>query len=247
MAASLAEAQEIRSVAVFVYHRFDPAAAKPMTVTTPVLRSQLAWLEQHHYRVMPLRAVLAELSGAAPFESGAQAAITVDDGHRSVYSELFPLIRTARIPVTLFIYPSAISNASWALTWDQLREMQASGLVAVESHTYWHPNFHTERRRRNQSDYDAFVDSQLRRSKEVLEARLGAPVDAIAWPFGIVDSELETAARRDGYSAAFAYVGGPARPGDDLLALPRIPVTDADRGDRFGALLSLVKHEKARQ
>jgi peptidoglycan/xylan/chitin deacetylase (PgdA/CDA1 family) len=43
-------------------------------------------------------------------------AITVDDGHLSVYTELYPLILKHRPPVTLFIYPSAISNASYALT-----------------------------------------------------------------------------------------------------------------------------------
>jgi hypothetical protein len=69
-------------------------------------------------------------------------AITVDDGHRSVYTDLYPRIVRLRQPVTLFIYPSAISNAPYALTWAKLSEMARSGLVDEQSHTYWHPNFH---------------------------------------------------------------------------------------------------------
>ncbi|MFW1406334.1 polysaccharide deacetylase family protein, partial [Vibrio parahaemolyticus] len=92
----------------------------------------------------------------------------------------------------------AISNASYAITWEQLHEMQASGFVDVQSHTYWHPNFHIERKRRSPADYRAFVDDQLRRSRQVLEARLKTPVDLLAWPFGIVDSELEAAAQQAG-------------------------------------------------
>jgi peptidoglycan/xylan/chitin deacetylase (PgdA/CDA1 family) len=235
-----AAAQGPQGVAVLVYHRFDPRTAAPTTVTTATFQSQLAWLAQHRYRIIPLRAALAALDGTAPRPPGPAVAITADDGHRSVYTELFPLIRGQRIPVTLFVYPSAISNAPYALTWEQLREMEASGLVDVQSHTYWHPNFRTERRRLSPAAYQAFVEVQLRRSKAVIEARLGKPVDMLSWPFGIVDAELEAAARRAGYRAAFAYAGGPAEPGADPLAVPRIPIADGDRGERFGALLKPI-------
>lgn len=223
-------------VPILVYHRFDPRTPGATTVTLAAVQDQLAWLDAHGYRVVPLRAAVAGL-GARGGAAAREAAITVDDGHRSVYEVLFPLIRARRIPVTLFIYPSAISNAAYALTWSQLAEMQASGLVDVESHTYWHPNFRTERTRLPPADYAAFVDRQLSKSKAVLEARTGGRVDLLAWPFGIVDPDLEAAAGRAGYAAAFAYQGGPARAGSDPLALPRIPVSDADRGARFGALI----------
>lgn len=230
-------AAEARGIPILAYHRFDPVAAGSTTVTVAALEAQLAWLSQHDYRIIPLRQAVAELTITAPPPHNPAAVITVDDGHKSVYTVLFPLIRKMRIPVTLFIYPSAISNAAYALTWTQLQEMQASGLVDVESHTYWHPNFKVERRRRSPAEYQAFVDTQLVRSKAILEKQLGRPVDQLAWPFGIVDFDLEAAARRAGYVTALAYAGGPARPGDDLFALPRIPIADADRGGRFAALL----------
>jgi peptidoglycan/xylan/chitin deacetylase (PgdA/CDA1 family) len=230
-----ARAQAASPIPILVYHRFDAAEPGPTTVTAATFQGQLAWLAQHGYRIVPLREAVAELAAPGGSRQPRSAVITVDDGHESVYAVLFPLIRQARVPVTLFIYPSAISNASYALTWAQLAEMQASGLVDVESHTYWHPNFKTERRRLDPAAYQAFVDAQLVRSKGVLESRLRKPVDQLAWPFGIVDPDLEAAARRAGYAAAFAYAGGAARPGQDALALPRIPVTDSDRGARFAA------------
>jgi peptidoglycan/xylan/chitin deacetylase (PgdA/CDA1 family) len=223
---------------ILVYHRFDPTRAGPTTVTTDVFESQLAWLARHRIQIVRLRDAVAGLSTPTTTPATRQTVLTVDDGHISVFTVLFPLIRKHGIPVTLFIYPSAISNASYAMTWDQLREMRASGLVDVQSHTYWHPNFKAERRRRTPPDYHAFVDNQLRRSKATLEARIAEPVDMLAWPFGIVDPDLEDAARAAGYRFAFAYEGGVAQFGDDPLALPRIPVTGASRGERFGALLS---------
>ncbi|HWA63684.1 MAG TPA: polysaccharide deacetylase family protein [Caulobacteraceae bacterium] len=241
LAAPFTRAADAGGAPILVYHRFDAAVAGPTTVTMAAFEAQLAALSRRGYRIVPLRQAVAELAGTAPRPASPFAAITVDDGHRSVYSVLFPAIRKARIPVTLFVYPSAISNAPYALTWPQLREMQASGLVDVESHTYWHPNFRTERRRRTEADYRAFVAMQLGRSRSVLERELGKPVDQLAWPFGIVDPDLEAAARAAGYHSAFAYAGGPAKTGQDLLALPRIPVTDADRGRRFETLIGADK------
>lgn len=214
---------------ILVYHRFHPSEPGPTTVTLRAFEAQLAWLTAHGYALAPLSAVLTELAAPPGRPVRRLAAITVDDGHGSVRSELYPLILKREIPVTLFIYPSAISNVSYALTWAQLKEMQASGLVDIQSHTYWHPNFKTERRRLGSADYAAFVDAQLRHSRATLEQRLAKRVDRIAWPFGIVDPDLEAQARLAGYVAGFAYEGGPARPGEDMLSLPRIPVNDATR------------------
>lgn len=225
-----------QTIPILVYHRFDPALLGPTTVRTAVFDSQLAWLEQHHYRVLSLHAAIDVLHSHLEIH-GPAVAITVDDGHRSVYTEMFPLILKHRIPVTLFIYPSAISNARYALTWQQLQRMQESGFVEVQSHTYWHPNFRKEQARLGATQYDAFIKVQLERSRQTLESRLGIKVDALAWPFGIYDSQLEEAARLAGYQAAFAYEGGPARAGCDEFAIPRIPVSDRDTGLRFRQLL----------
>jgi len=231
-------ASPAQEVPVLVYHRFDPAHAGSTTVRTSVFEGQLIWLTEHGYRVVPLSEAVDMMRGRGSLEGPRNVVITVDDGHRSVYSELFPLIQRYRIPVTLFIYPSAISHASYALTWEQLHTMQKSGLVDIESHTYWHPNFNRERARLSPEAYQKFVAFQLERSKSVLEEKFGIKVMMLAWPYGIYDAELEKAASDAGYSEAFAYSGGPAHPGCDLLAIPRIPVSDADQGERFAALLA---------
>ena len=225
-------------IGILAYHRFDPTTPGPTTVTNGAFERQLEWLVEHHYKFVPLRAVVDGLTGKAPPVVEPAVAITADDGHRSVYTEMFPIIKKRHIPVTLFIYPSAISNASYALTWDQLKEMHNSGLVDVESHTYWHPDFRKERARQSPEEYRAFVDNQLTRSKSVLEDKLGITVDMLAWPYGIVDPELEAAAKRAGYVVAFGFGGGATMPrGDDLFALPRVPMSDAVQGASLDALL----------
>jgi peptidoglycan/xylan/chitin deacetylase (PgdA/CDA1 family) len=224
-------------VPILVYHRFGPRVADSMTVRTQVFESQLKQIEDGGFRVIPLRQLVDHLAGRGPPPPPRSVAITVDDAHRTVYTELLPLARKKRLPVTLFVYPSVISNASYAMTWAQLAELRASGLFDIQSHTYWHPHFFRERRRLEPEAYARFVDWQLAKSKQVLEAKLGGQVDLLAWPFGLHDDELKARAAKAGYVAAFTLERRPARSSDDPLAVPRYLITDAQKGPFFDAIL----------
>ena len=118
----------------------------------------------------------------------------------SVNTLLYPIVLRRHVPVTLFIHPSAISHAPYALTWTQIRTMAHSGLVDVQSHTHWHPDFRRERAQRSTADYQRLVDLQLQRSQSVPEAQIGTRLTMLAWPYGIVDTDLEAAAARTGWS-----------------------------------------------
>ena len=225
------------STTILVYHRFGPVLADDMTVRTAVFQSQLDLIAQRGYRVLPLKGLLAALGDSNASALAHSVVLTVDDGHRTVYTDLFPVILKHRLPVTLFIYPSAISNAPYALTWDQLAEMKASGLVDVQSHTFWHPNFNVERNRLAPAAYEKFVREQFATSKAILERRLHGTVDLLAWPFGIYDEQLMQWAQETGYRAAFTIERRAASRADKMMALPRYLVVDADRGARFDALL----------
>jgi peptidoglycan/xylan/chitin deacetylase (PgdA/CDA1 family) len=225
-------------VPILLYHRFGPVVADTMTVTTATFEAQLRLVREGGYSIIPLRDLLRSLEGGFGALPPRAVVVVADDGHRTVYSDMFPLIRKYRIPVTLFIYPSAISNARYALTWEQLREMKASGLVDIQSHTYWHPNFNVERKRLLPEAYDRLVRDQLTWSKQAIEKRLGGSVDLLAWPFGIYDPALMQTARETGYVAAFSIDRRPVTPSENALALPRYIVTDGDRGKVFERLLS---------
>jgi len=225
-------------VPILVYHRFGPVVADSMMVTTPVFVSHLDYLQENGYTVIPLRQFVAYRLGNAPPPPPCAVVITVDDAHRSVYTGMLPLVKQYRIPVTLFVYPSAISNASYAMTWQQLAEVLGTGFFDIQSHTYWHPNFHHEKKRLPPAAYDALVEMQLTKSKDILERRLGTHVDMLAWPFGIYDDDLIKNAVSVGYVAALTLDRHHASLSDPLMALPRYLLTNADRDKAFARLLS---------
>ncbi|TPQ42758.1 polysaccharide deacetylase, partial [Cupriavidus pinatubonensis] len=159
-----------REVPVLVYHRFAEHAVDTMTVRTETMRAHLRFLEDNGYRIVPLEDVLAWRAGGPDNLPPRAVVLSVDDGHRSVYEVLWPMLASRPVHVTLFIYPSAISNAPYAMTWDQLRALKRTGWFDIESHSYWHPNFRTERARQAPDAFRHFAHDQLRRSRERIEA-----------------------------------------------------------------------------
>jgi len=232
-----ASAAETFRVPILLYHRFGATVADGMTVTTPVFEAQMKYLHDNGYTVIPLRRLVDYYRGKAPAPEPKSVVIAEDDAHKSVYSDMLPIMKKYRYPVTIFAYPSAISNAKYAMTWDQLRDLTKTGLFDVQSHTYWHPNFKKERRKLSQAALDAFVMTQLKKSKLRLEAEIGSRVDMLAWPFGIYDKYLLQKATEAGYGATFTIERRHATASDSVLKLPRYLLVNADSGKAFAQLL----------
>lgn len=214
-------AAEPASTPILIYHRFHPTRAGSTTTPTPVFAAQLAWLAKNNYHGERLHDLVTALYAGVRLDPMA-VVITVDDGHRSVYTDMYPLILRYRMPVTLFVVPEMISNGSAALTWEQLAEMHEFGLVDVELHTFSHPNLLRAQARRSAANFRAFVAYQLELSRAVLSEQLGVTADLLAWPYGLYDARLEQLAADNGYIAAVGIAGRPVQAGDDLFALPRM-------------------------
>ena len=224
-------------VSILVYHRFGSVVSDSMTVRTSTFEWQLRYLRDHRYTVIPLRTLVDYLIHQSPPLPQHSVVITADDGHRSVFTDMLPVVQENAIPVTLFVYPSAISNASYAMTWAQLDTLRGTGLFDIQSHTYWHPNFAVEKRRLAPTAYRAFATTQLCGSRTVLRDKLGVEAALLAWPFGIHDAELEDLARECGYVAGFTLERRDAGPAKNLMAVPRFLVTDGAIGKSFTAML----------
>ena len=236
LVASASCAESFR-VPILLYHRLGPTVADGMTITTTVFESHMKYLHDNGYTVIPLRQLIDHYRGKAPAPKPKSVVIVEDDAHKSVYSEMLPVIRKYRYPVTIFTYPSAISNAKYAMTWDQLRELKKTGLFDIQSHTYWHPNFKKERKKLSATALDQLVMTQLKKSKSRLQTELGGTVDMLAWPFGIYDDYLIGKAAEAGYVATFTIDRRHAASSDPVMKLPRYLLVNADSGKAFVQLL----------
>lgn len=68
--------------------------------------------------------------------------LTFDDGYDDNYNELFPILQRHNAKATIFVITDMIGTPRH-LTPAQIREMDASGLVSIQSHTVSHENLST--------------------------------------------------------------------------------------------------------
>ncbi len=208
---------------ILLYHSVSPSFGAPprrsLNVGPGRFREQLEGLIRAGYRFWPLRDLIAHASDGSPLP-GRVAAVTFDDGFASVYLHAFPVLKELGVPATVFLttafigdpdpfpfdrwgrcYRDAVPEDAWRpLSWTEIKEMEASGLVEFGSHTHSHANF------KRRSD-DLFRD--LRRSVSVLNRRLGKGDRGFSFPFGsvragFVDEALIDAAKRAGVTCGLS-------------------------------------------
>lgn len=235
-----------QKIPILCYHRFGAEVSDSMTIKTSAFAQQLGWLKTNGYTVIPLDTAAKYLHGEVKSIPAKSVVITVDDGHKSVYSDMAPLVKKYRIPVTLFIYPSAISNAKYAMTWDQLRELEATKLFTVESHTYWHPNFNHEKKKLSPDEYVKFVHKQLGGAKQTLEKKMGHEVKYLAWVFGIYDDNLLNEAKKEGYTMALTIDRRHASTQDSMMAQPRYMIVSIHDLKRFEQMVNGAEEKGSR-
>ncbi|MFY7864287.1 polysaccharide deacetylase family protein [Roseateles sp.] len=205
----MAEPTFLQAVPILVYHRFADRAVDSMSIRRSLFAAHLETIHRLGAQVIPLSDWVAYRRGELKQLPARALVLTVDDGHLSQYQVMAPLLQEASQrtgaawPITLFIYPSAISKASYAMSWAQLRELSRQPGFSLQSHSYWHPNFVQERRRLDPAAFDRFARQQLQRSRGVLQDKLGTAVTQLAWPFGLSDAGLHALAEELGYHAAF--------------------------------------------
>ena len=110
-----------------------------------------------------------------------------------------------------------------------MAELRAAGM-SIGSHTWSHRNL-------AHLSIDA-AEADLRRSRVVLEQRLGEPVRAIAYPWGKlgrhVNGDTFTAARRAGFELGLISLPRALRSDDDPLRIARLGVGN-DSVERLAA------------
>ncbi|MCV4690778.1 polysaccharide deacetylase family protein, partial [Escherichia coli] len=80
------------------------------------------------------------LEQGKPIAPGA-VVLTFDDNNEGLYRHLFPILKRYRWPAVFFVHTDYVGKPTSKAhcTWDQLRELEKSGLVKVYPHTASHP------------------------------------------------------------------------------------------------------------
>ncbi len=223
------------------YHNVQANLDDPegMAVTQDRLIGQFSWLREHGYRPVSVEDLLAAREGRKPLPEKA-VLLTFDDGYRSFHSIVLPLLKAYNYPAVLALVGSWLDAPGGGtvqygdqpvarehfLDWEQLREIVASGLVEIASHSYdlhrgvpanpqgnqqpattariydaAHGRYEDEAayRQRLQADFSANV--------ECLKSRLGVAPRVMVWPYGEYNGIAVELARAAGMSLSLSLGG----------------------------------------
>ncbi len=233
--------------------RREAAGGNELTMTTDKFVALLSWLREHDYRPVSVDDLLAARKGEKELPAKA-VLLTFDDGYRGFYSEVFPLLKAFNYPAVLALVGCWMEGPTGGLveygdrqvprehflSWQQVRELSASGLVEIASHSFdlhrglpanpqgnLEPALSARRHDPATGNYEteavhlARLRGDLLANADLIERRTGRRPRVIVWPYGKYNRPALEIAEEAGMSVAFSLEGGVSRT-DDLQAVNRL-------------------------
>lgn len=201
-----------QTVPILTYHRFGSKRDK-MVVTPEAFASQMAYLRDNGYRVIPLHSLLPFLDGEAPLPQRS-VVITIDDGYQSSYDIAYPILKKFGFPATIFVYSDFMGTGE-GMNWDTMRNMAASGLIDFQPHSKTHAHLADRQPYESLGSYQMRIEDEIKVPGRKIQQQLGMPLYSFAYPYGetndVVIAKLKSnnyqvgVTVRAGGNPAFAY------------------------------------------
>lgn len=172
-----------QNLPVLMYHyirtvsdrQTDPVGFN-LSVTQPDFTAQVNYLVTHGYSAITPTDLSEALHDGRSLPAKS-VLLTFDDGYEDFYGVAFPILRRYNLKATLFVVTNFISRRDGRyITWEQLRELDNSGLITIGAHTRYHSDL--------TQVSSARAELEIRGSRDALEKFLGHPVTAFAYPGG---------------------------------------------------------------
>ena len=220
LAAAIPSTAPDLTVPILMYHYVDTSPppvgpyAAGLTVHTRDFEAEMALLQHGGYHTITFDQLWEAMAGRRRLPPK-PVLLTFDDGGRDDYTVAFPILKRHGLVATFFVITNAIGKNPQSMTWPQLREMQAAGMV-IGSHTKGHPDLRTVS--------PARLWDELAGSWAVIAAQLGVAPDVLSYPAGKFSAKIVQLAQKAGYRMAVTTRWGRTIRAKSMLELPRMRV-----------------------
>ncbi|WP_410482491.1 poly-beta-1,6-N-acetyl-D-glucosamine N-deacetylase PgaB [Ralstonia flatus] len=245
-------------------------------VDTKMLTNMFSWIQANGYHPVTLAQIDEARRGGKPLPKR-PILLTFDDGYESHYTKVFPLLKQFRFPAVFGLVtewtnapPGAkiklsntqIVDRDFFMNWNQIREMQASGLVEFATHTHdmhhgalgnpqgnemptatTHEYLPKLGRYETDDEYRKRVRGDLQRSVDIIQKNVGTKVQTVVWPYGAHNLMADQEAANVGLKYMLTLEPGPNTPDVPLTAIRRsLMGYDTNTGDLERSLREPVTH-----
>lgn len=229
-------------VLALAYHDVEDADASQayMSVRSANLIEQLAWLKANGYQAVSVDQLLAARQGGPALPDKA-VLLSFDDGYSSFYTRVLPILKAYQWPAVLAPVgvwmdtpagrPVDFGGLPVArerfVTWAQIHEIAASGLVEIAAHTdalhygaLANPQGNVQpaavtrlydpqqKRYESDAEYSARIGQDVARISAKIEAASGRAPRVWVWPYGAASGTALKIVGDNGYELALTLEDG---------------------------------------
>ncbi len=185
---------------ILMYHGIteDPKRIGTFVISSQMLEADLKYIQMEGYHTVTIDEVIRYVKNGSPLPPK-PIILTFDDGYYNNYCYGYPLLQKYNMKAVISPigkYTDMYSeiddkNPAYAhITWEEVREMMASGLVEFQNHSYdlHHQTDGRTGAKKKQGEslaaYGAFLESDLMIWQEKMQKNTGYTPTTFAYPFG---------------------------------------------------------------
>lgn len=212
------------NIPVLCYHDIGDTKKNPYSIPKERLREHFILLKEQGYQPISVDDYLKAKAGQVKLPDK-PVMLTFDDGYISFYNDIFPLLKEFNYPAVMALVTSWQETApprdvGEVIDWNMAKEMEASGLVTLASHSHNLHHYITLNKEGDQgqavstllyqngkyetlADYNQRILYDMLQTQAAFEKHLGHKSKVFVWPYGEYTSASVEAAKTAGFEALF--------------------------------------------
>lgn len=209
-------------VPIIMYHQVKDNNFGKDVISPYEFESDLKYLADNNYSTITMSQLIDYVYYGLELPKN-PIILSFDDGYLSVYKYVFPLLKKYNMKIVLSIVGKSTDNFSKvfddninyaSMTWNQIYEMDKSGLVEIQNHTY---DLHKIRNGRygcyqkqdeSADHYETVITDDLTTLQEKIKEITHKIPTTFTYPYGKYNNKTENIIKKLGFKATLSCTYG---------------------------------------
>lgn len=205
-----------------MYHQVKDNNFGKDVISPLEFESDLQYLKDNNYNTITMTQLIDSVyeDGVLPKNP---IILTFDDGYLNTYKNVYPLLKKYDMRIVLSVVGKTIDDFSKVVddninyastTWDQIKDMSASGHVEIQNHSY---NLHKIKNGRYGcyqkngealAEYEKVLTDDFMKLQDIIQEVTGNAPNTFTYPYGKYNNNTEEIIKKIGFKATLSCTYG---------------------------------------